>query len=160
MGAADSTHMPTPPSQPAIRLIAHRLAIAAAPSPSSLPSLRSNAQRNSHKVVIERLRLHTLEAGGGDEQLAAARRAVPSGLDLMLLQAEGPAHLAFALSLVDQLLLPGAGRAWLAAGPGLGALVEAGVAAWPLLRLWGTRAQGVATIEEVRNVRLFEIRKV
>ncbi|KAL6768508.1 hypothetical protein ACKKBF_B11000 [Auxenochlorella protothecoides x Auxenochlorella symbiontica] len=136
-----------------------RSAIAAASSQACLPSLRANTKLNSHRVVIERLRLHALESSAGDGHLEAVWRAHPSGLDLMLLHLDDASHLLFTLHLMSKLLKAGAGRAWLVVRPGLLERVEAGMVDWPHLQQCVGGAPGVAAIEECRHVRVLEVRK-
>ena len=76
-----------------------------------MQALRSNVRRNSCRVIVERLRLHTIQAGADlDATMAQLTEAVPArGVDALLLAiAEAPDLKVAGRLLTADLLAPGA----------------------------------------------------
>lgn len=82
-----------------------------------MQALRTNVRRNSCRVIVERLRLHTIEAGADlDATVAQLTEAVPArGVDALLLAIAEASDLEVACRLLTaDLLAPGA-QIWVSA---------------------------------------------
>ena len=82
-----------------------------------MQALRSNVRRNSCRVIVERLRLHTIQAGADlAATVAQLTEAVPArGVDALLLAiAEAPDLVVASRLLTADLLAPGA-QIWVSA---------------------------------------------
>ncbi|KAK2080108.1 hypothetical protein QBZ16_002504 [Prototheca wickerhamii] len=94
-----------------------RWSIAIAGAPQAMQALRTNVRRNSCRVIVERLRLHTIEAGADlDATVAQLTEAVPArGVDALLLAIAEASDLEVACRLLTaDLLAPGA-QIWVSA---------------------------------------------